>query len=204
MKAILATVSVILLAITLGAYQEASAIEQSADKSANDPLAKLQEYKNSEISKTDTKAESKNAFINEIDWLFSIILPDGWDDNGSFPFYFASAQTNANQIFVDRYVSEKQGFAGRDDFHSYMKETEYLVNHEFGLGNSITTIDTDYGYKTMIVLKFTTNDGSQMMIRKDFHFVNKNAVMYYVHGVSSDVISFNSLKRTLDTFSPIV
>lgn len=203
MKATLAAISVILLVITVGAYQQASAVEPY-EKSVNDPMAKLQEYKNSEVAKIDTKTTGKNAFINEIDWFFSIILPDGWDDNGSFPFYFASAQTDANQIFVDRYIPQKQDFAGHDDFHSYIKETEYLVNHEFGLGNSITTIDTDYGYKSIIVLKFTTNDGDQMMIRKDFHFVNKNGEMYYVHGVSSDANSFKSLKKTLDTFSPNV
>jgi hypothetical protein len=201
MKALIATIPALLLALVCVTSQDTFAQEQKQiPKSDNEPLLKLQEYKNKHGKPQVTK---EGSFANKIGWFFSIILPEGWVDRGESPFYFANAQTDANQILVDRYVPDKQSFAWRDDFHWYLKSTEYLANGEFGLGNSITTMDTDYGYKTVIVLKHMGQNGNPMMMRKDFHFVRESSEMYVVYGYSYDVDSFASLKRTLDTFTPL-
>lgn len=193
-KSLIAIISAILLVSTCIAYQDASALEQKQTIGK-----KLQ---TDTITQTNSKLASKqDPFVSNSDLFFSIILPDGWNKKTTFPFSFASAETDGNHILVDSYVPIKS-FYSRDDIHSYLKLTE-LSSGGFGLGNSIMTVDTNYGYKTVVELKLTKQDGNQMMIRKDFHFMNKEGMMYAVYGFSSDSGSFKTLKSTLNTFKPL-
>jgi hypothetical protein len=150
----------------------------------------------------DTKSY-KDASTSTKDWFASLALPDGWGEKEGLPFYYASAETEGNPVIVGYNIYAKQSFASRDDLHSYLKSTEYLPIGQFGLGNSITTFDTKYGYKTVIQFKFQKQDGDQVMIRKDFHFMNKEGKLYSVQGFSSDMDSFKEIKKTLNDFKPV-
>jgi hypothetical protein len=146
--------------------------------------------------------EASQIFRSTEDWLFSMILPSGLDVQAKFPFYFANANTTGNKIVVD-YAPSKQRFADKDGFHMYLKSTE-MNQAGFSLGNSMTTVNTDYGYKTVIELKLKMQNGNSMMMRKDFHFINKENTIYSVYGYSHDAESFKSLKKTLNTFKPVI
>ncbi|MGQ0771417.1 MAG: hypothetical protein ACT4NT_01400 [Nitrososphaerota archaeon] len=193
-KSLIVIISAILLVSTGIAYQDTYALEQkrTTDKKTQTDTT----------TQTNSKIVSKqDRFGNDDDPFFSIVLPDGWSKKTNFPFSFASAETDGNHILVDSYVPVKS-FSSRDDIHSYLKLTD-LSSGGFGLGNSIMTVDTNYGYKTVVELKFTKQDGNQMMLRKDFHFMSKEGMMYSVHGFSSDPGSFNTLKSALNTFKPL-
>jgi hypothetical protein len=153
--------------------------------------------------KQTTEKSYKDAYDSTKSWFYSITLPDGWNEKEDLPFYYASAQTEGNPVIIGYNVYAPKSFASRDDLHSYLKSTEYLPIGQFGLGNSITTFDTKYGYKTIIKFKFQKQDGDQVMIRKDFHFMNKEGKLYSIQGFSSDVDSFKEIKKTLDDFRPV-
>jgi hypothetical protein len=174
-------ISVILLASIIVINQDAFALEQK---------------QTTEKSYKDSRDGTKS-------WLYSITLPDGWSEKDDLPFYYASAETEGNPVIIGYNVYTKKTFASRDNLHSYLKSTEYLPIGQFGLGNSITTFDTKYGYKTIIQFKFQKQDGDQVMIRKDFHFMNKEGKLYSVQGFSSDMDSFKEIKKTLDNFKPV-
>jgi hypothetical protein len=174
-------ISVILLASVIIINQDAFATEQ----------------------KQTTEKSYKDAYDSTKSWVYSITLPDGWNEKEDLPFYYASAETEGNPVIIGYNVYTKQSFASRDDLHSYLKSTEYLPIGQFGLGNSMMTFDTKYGYKTVIQFKFQKQDGSQVMIQKDFHFMNEEGNLYSVQGFSSDVDSFREIKKTLNDFRPV-
>ncbi len=157
-----------------------------------------------EQKQTTDKKPYNDTHDNTKSWLYSIILPDGWNEKVGFPFYYASAQTDGNPVIIGYNVHTSKSFTGRDSLHSYLKSTEYLPIGQFGLGNSIATMDTKYGYMTTIQFKFQKQDGEQVLIRKDFHFMNKEGKLYSVQGFSSDADSFKEIKKTLDGFKPVI
>lgn len=181
-KSLSVIVSVVLLASVIIINQDAFALEQK---------------------QTADKKSYKDASTSAKDWFASLILPDGWNEKEDLPFYYASAETDGNPVIIGYNVYTQKSFASRDNLHSYLKSTEYLPIGQYGLGNSIMTFDTKYGYKTIIKFKFQKQDGDQVMIRKDFHFMNKEGKLYSVQGFSSDVGSFKEIKKTLDDFRPI-
>jgi len=181
-KSVAVIISVILLASVIIINQDAFALEQK---------------------QTTDKKPYKDTYSSTKDWLYSIILPEGWNEKTDLPFYYASAQTDGNPVIIGYKVHAQKSFASRDNLHSYLKSTEYLPIGQFGLGNSIMTVDTKYGYKTTIQFKFQKQDGDQIMIRKDFHFMNKEGKLYSVQGFSSDMDSFKEIKKTLDVFRPV-
>jgi len=181
-KSLSVIVSIILLASGCIAYQDVFALEQK---------------------QTINKKSHEDTHSNTTDWAYSLILQDGWNEKTGFPFYYANAQIDGDPVIIGYNVYTQKSITSRDDLHSYLKSTEYLPMGQFGLGNSITTMDTKYGYKTIIQFKYQKQDGGQTMIRKDFHFMNKEGKMYSVQGFSSDVDSFKEIKRTLDNFKPV-
>lgn len=132
---------------------------------------------------------------------FSINLPDNWTQKSSIPYAYANTDLDGNHILIDS-VNVLDKFASRDDFHSYLLKAEFM-RVGFGLGNSITTFDTDYGYKSVIELKLRKADGDSMVLRKDYHFVNGENKIFEVYGYSSDMKSYSELKKTLNTFRPL-
>lgn len=131
---------------------------------------------------------------------FSIFLPDHWSLKSVRPYAYANSQVDGNYILVDSVVATKK-FSSKDDFHNFIKSTEYVTSG-FGLGNSITTTNTDYGFKSAIELKLKKSDGNTLTLRKDYHYVNGKAQIFEVHGYSSDFDTRMELRKTLDTFRP--
>ena len=192
MKILVALVLAALLVSVFASNQDAFGLEkQTTDKKS---LVTSQPASKSSLR--------NNYFVSTDDWFFTILLPQGWSAKASFPFYFAGTEANGNHVIVD-YSPIKKIFANRDDFHSYLTTTEMNLNG-FNLGNSITTVSTNYGYKTMVELKLMKQDGNQIMMRKDFHFMSKEGKVYSVYGYSQEADSFKSLRKTLDTFKPTV
>lgn len=132
---------------------------------------------------------------------FSISLPESWVQKSTIPYAYANTNLDGNHILVD-YVIVDDRFSNRDDFHSYLLGAEFM-KVGFGLGNSITTTDTVYGYKSVIELKLRKADGDSMVLRKDYHFVNGESKLFEVYGYSSDMKSYSEMKKTLNTFRPL-
>ena len=190
MKVLSALLAATLLVSTAMSYQDAFADEQKnfGTKSQHDKSAQTM--------------QSHDMFTGTEGWIFSLELPDDWTTITSIPYAFANTEIDGNHIVVDN-VPIKQKFTSRDDFHSYLKDVE-MNSAGFSLGNSMTTMNTDYGYKTTIELKLTKQDGNQILMRKDFHFVSQEGSMYLVQGFSSDSDSFKTLRYTMSTFKPVV
>ena len=130
---------------------------------------------------------------------FLISLPDNWIQKSGIPYAYANSEVSGNYILVDITTSPKK-FSSRDDFHEFIK-SEYLKTG-FGLGNSITTVSTDYGFKSAIELSLKKSDGSVMTMRKDYHYVSGEQKLFEIHGYSSDLATKFELKKTLNTFRP--
>jgi hypothetical protein len=132
---------------------------------------------------------------------FSMILPDHWIAKPGIQHAYANSEVEGNYILVNDVASPKK-FSSRDEFHKYIKLDQYL-NSGFGLGNSMTTMSTDYGFKSVIELKLKKSDGNTMTMRKDFHYVSSEQKLFEVHGYSSDLSTQSDLKKTLNTFRPL-
>lgn len=132
---------------------------------------------------------------------FSMVLPDHWIAKPWTQYAYANSEVDGNYILVDDVESPKK-FSSRDEFHRYIRVGEYL-NSGFGLGNSMTTVNTDYGFKSAIELKLKKSDGTTMTMRKDYHYVSDEQKLFEVHGYSSDLSTQSELKKTLNTFRPL-
>ena len=132
---------------------------------------------------------------------FSIILPQNWIQKPGIQYAYANSDVEGNYILIDSESSPKN-FGSRDDFHGFIKSTEY-AKAGFGLGKSITTISTDYGYKSVIELKLKKSDGNTMTLRKDYHYSGDDKTLFEIHGYSSDFGTKSELIKTLNTFRPL-
>lgn len=131
---------------------------------------------------------------------FSITLPQNWIQRPGIPYAYANQEVQGNYILVSSNNSPKD-FGARDDFHGFMK-SEYMKSG-FGLAKSITTISTDYGYKSIIEIKLKKGDGSIMTIRKDYHYVDDEEKLFQIHGYSSNSTTKAELLKTLNSFRPL-
>ena len=132
---------------------------------------------------------------------FSMIMPDHWIAKPGIQYAYANSEVEGNHILVNDVASPKK-FSSRDEFHKHIRLDQYL-NSGFGLGNSMTTMSTDYGFKSVIELKLKKYDGNTMTMRKDFHYVSSEQKLFEVHGYSSDLSTQSDLKKTLNTFRPL-
>jgi hypothetical protein len=195
MRASLTLITVVIL-VSVMLYPEAFGAEQK--QTSTKPQQDSSKLQTDKITQTKP---THDTFVSKEGWVFSLTLPADWAKITNIPFAFADTKTDGNHILVDN-VPIKQEFASRDDFHSYLKKTE-MNSAGFSLGNSMTTMNTDYGYKTTIELKLTKQDGDKLLMRKDFHYVNQQGNMYLIHGFSSDSDSFKTLRYTMSTFKPL-
>jgi hypothetical protein len=132
---------------------------------------------------------------------FSIVLPDHWITKPGIQYAYANSEIGGNYILVGDAVSPKK-FSSRDEFHKHVRLNEYAKSG-FGLGNSVTTTNTDYGFKSAIEIKLDKYDGTTMTLRKDYHYVTNEQKLFVVHGYSSDLSTQSELKKTLNTFRPL-
>jgi hypothetical protein len=131
---------------------------------------------------------------------FFIKLPDTWIAKPGIQYAYANSEIGGNYIIVDDFMSPKK-FSSRDEFHSHIKSYQY-VKGGFSHANSMTTIATDYGFKSAIEHKIKKVDGTIMTLRKDYHYVGDEQKLFEVHGYSSDLSTKSELRKTLDTFRP--
>lgn len=124
---------------------------------------------------------------------FSIKLPDNWIAKHGIQYAYANSEIEGNYILVDDIVSPKK-FSSRDEFHNHIKSSEY-VKGGFSHGNSMTTITTDYGFKTAIEHKLKKADGAILTMRKDYHYVSGEQKLFEIHGYSSDLSTQSDLKK---------